>query len=112
MEQRIIDGPCEEYRQQIADAEREMGAFVATVGRYWGPAAAVRAADYWIELAESTSPPLVGGRPNWRKLTIMASSRLATGNRWNGQTGQGESTCQVTDIVVADDNEILLRELS
>jgi CheY-like chemotaxis protein len=89
-----------------------MGAFVAAVGRHWGPAAAVRAADYWIELAESTSPPLVDGRPNWRKLTIMASSRLATDNRLNGQTAQGEARCQVTDIVVADDNEMLLRVIS
>jgi CheY-like chemotaxis protein len=89
-----------------------MGAFVAAVGRRSGPAVAVRAAEHWIELAEIINLPLVDGRPNWRKLTIMASSRLATDNRWNGQTGQGEARCQVTDIVVADDNEMLLRVIS
>src|ERR1700722_9490502 len=83
MEQSTMSGPVVECRQQIADAEREMGAFVAAVGRRSGPAAAVRAAEHGIELAESTSLPLVDGRPNWRTLTVMAASRLATDNRLN-----------------------------
>jgi hypothetical protein len=92
MEQRTIHGHCEKCRQQIADAEREMGAFVAAVG----PVAAVRAAEHWIELAESIGPPLEDGRPNWRKLTIMASSRLATDSRLNAQAAQDEEgRCQV-----------------
>jgi hypothetical protein len=96
MEQKTIDGPCEGCRQQIADAEREVGAFVAAVRQHSGPVAAVRAAEHWIELVESISPVLVDGRPNWRKLTIIASSRLATDNRLNGRAAQeaGE-TCQV-----------------
>jgi CheY-like chemotaxis protein len=107
-----MSGPVVECRQQIADAEREMGAFVAAVGRRSGPAAAVRAAEHWIELAESTSLPLVDGRPNWRTLTIMAASRLATDHRLNGQVAQGEAKGQVTDIVVVDDNQMLLRVIS
>jgi len=96
MEQRTIHGHCEECRQQIADAEREMGAFVAAVGRHSGPVAAIRAAEHWIELAESISPPSVDGRPNWRKLTIMASSRLATDSCLNAQAAQDEEgRCQV-----------------
>ena len=96
MEQRTIHGHCEECRQQIADAEREMGAFVAAVGRHSGPVAAIRAAEHWIELAESIGPPSVDGRPNWRKLTIMASSRLATDSCLNAQAAQDEEgRCQV-----------------
>jgi hypothetical protein len=96
MEQRTIHGPCEKCLQQIADAEREMGAFVAAVGRHSGPVAAVSAAEHWIELSESISPTSVDGRPNWRELTIMASCRLATDNRLNGRTAQdAEGRCQV-----------------
>jgi len=96
MEQRTMHGPCEECRQQIADAEREMGAFVTAVARHSGPVAAVRAAEHWLELAESMNPTLVDGRPIWRELTIMAASRLATDNRLNGRVGEGaEERCQV-----------------
>jgi hypothetical protein len=62
MEQRTMHGPCEECRQQIADAEREMGAFVAAVAQHSGPVAAIRAAEHWLELAESMNPTLVDGR--------------------------------------------------
>jgi hypothetical protein len=96
MEQRTMHGPCEECRQQIADAEREMGAFVAAVARHSGPVAAVRAAEHWLELAESMNPTLVDGRPDWRKLTIMAASRLATDYGLNAQAAQDEEgRCQV-----------------
>jgi hypothetical protein len=96
MEQRTIYHHCQQCRQQIADAEREMGAFVAAVGRHSGPVAAVRAAEHWIELLESIGPPLVDGRPNWRKLTIMASSRLATDSRLNAEATQDDKgRCQV-----------------
>jgi len=72
---------CEHCERQVAEAEKEMGAFVLAVGRVWGPAAAARAAEYWVELAEGASPLSVDGRPNWRQLTVLASSRLAVDRR-------------------------------
>jgi hypothetical protein len=84
MEQRTMYGPCEECRQQIADAEREMAAFVAAVARHSGPVAAVRAAEHWVELAESMNPTLVDGRPIWRELTIMALKLIQTTSTGRG----------------------------
>jgi hypothetical protein len=67
----------EQCQRQVAEVEREMGAFVVAVGRMRGAATAARAAEIWIELAESVSLPSADGRLNWRELTIMASSRRA-----------------------------------
>jgi len=72
---------CEHCERQVAEAEKEMGAFALAVGRVWGPEAAARAAEYWVELAEGASPLSVDGRPNWRQLTVLASSRLAVDRR-------------------------------
>jgi hypothetical protein len=69
---------CEQCQRQVLDAEREISAFVIAVERTCGPVVAFRAAEYCIELAESISLPSDGGCPDWRKLTVMASSRLAT----------------------------------
>ena len=70
-------GSGEGCQPLIAEAEREITAFFTAVRDIFGSAAAARAAEYWIELAETLSPLAVEGRPNWRKLTIMASCRLA-----------------------------------
>ena len=67
----------ERCQRLIAEAEREITAFVTAVSEIFGSAAAVRAAEYWIELAETVSPHALEAGPNWRKLTIMASARLA-----------------------------------
>ena len=80
---------CEHCQRQVAEAEREMGAFVLAVGRAWGPVAAARAAEYWVELAEGASPLSVDGRPNWRQLTVLASSRLALDSRLHNFSVQG-----------------------
>jgi hypothetical protein len=48
--------------------------------------AAASAAEYWIELVESVSPLLADGRPDWRNLTIMASSRLVNDSWLNAHT--------------------------
>jgi len=71
----------EHCQRQVAEAEKEMGAFVLAVGRVWGPVAAARAAEYWVELAEGASGLSVDGRPNWRQLTVLVSSRLAFDSR-------------------------------
>ncbi len=76
-------GYREQCQRQVAEAEKEMGAFVIAVGRMRGVATAARAAEIWIELAESVSLLSVDGRLHWRELTIMASSRLAKDGRLN-----------------------------
>jgi hypothetical protein len=83
-------GSGEGCRQLIAEAEREIAAFFAAVREIFGSAAAVRAAEYWIELAETVSPHAVEGRPNWRKLTIMASCRLAADSIFAGESAEDE----------------------
>jgi hypothetical protein len=83
-------GSCEGCRRLIAEAEREMGAFVSAVREISGSAAAARAAEYWIELAETVSPLAQEGRPNWRELTIMASSRLAADSTFGGESAEDE----------------------
>jgi hypothetical protein len=47
------------------------------VRKLYGSAEAARAAEYWIELAESARTPLIDGYPNWRHITIEAAAQLA-----------------------------------
>ena len=77
-------GSGEQCRRLIAEAEKEVAAFATAVSEIFGSAAAARAAEYWIELAETLSPHAVEGGPNWRKLTIMASCRLAADSIFAG----------------------------
>jgi hypothetical protein len=84
-----IHGYSEQCQRRVADAEKELGAFVAAVSRLWGPSAAARAAEYWIALAEGLSPHSVDSRPNWRQLTVLASSRLALDSRLHNFSVQG-----------------------
>ena len=61
-----------------------------------GPVAAARAAEYWVELAEGASPLSVDGLPNWRQLTVLASSRLAVDRRLDDFLARDEEgTCKV-----------------
>jgi len=85
-------GSGEGCRRLIAEAERELTAFITAVGEIFGSAAAVRAAEYWIELAETVSPYAVEDRPNWRKLTIMASCRVAADSIFTGESAD-EDVC-------------------
>jgi hypothetical protein len=62
---------------QFAHAKREMGAFITAVRRIYGEVEAARAAEYWIEFAESEKTPLIDGYPNWRHITIEAAGQLA-----------------------------------
>ena len=72
----------------IAEAAKEVGAFVAAVREIFGAEAAAQAAEYWIEFAETVSLPAVEGRTNWRKLTIMASCRLAADSIFGDRSGK------------------------
>jgi hypothetical protein len=63
--------------RKLAEAQREMGAFFTAVRRLYGKREAVRAAEYWIDFAESPNTPLIDGNPNWRHITIEAAGQLA-----------------------------------
>jgi hypothetical protein len=86
-----LQGSGEGCRRLVAEAEREIGAFVSAVKEIFGSAAAARAAAYWIELAETVGPPAVEGRTNWRKLTIMASCRLTADCIFGRESAEDEA---------------------
>jgi hypothetical protein len=64
-------------RQEIANAERELGAFLKAVQSLYGDATAARAAADWISILESAPVTAFRGLPNWRHVKVRASSRLA-----------------------------------
>jgi hypothetical protein len=86
-----LQGIGEACRGLIAEAEKELGAFVSAVSELFGSVAAARAAGYWIELAEAVSSAAVEGCPNWRKLTIVASCRLAADSIFGGESADDEA---------------------
>ena len=61
----------------LAMAERELTAFAGAVNELFGPEQARLSADKWIEELLSLDFPAGSRIPDWRHLTIMASSRLA-----------------------------------
>jgi len=65
-------------RAHLAAAERELQAFVAAVAKLYGRAAAESAAQWWVEAAERVVPSSPESCVRWRRLTIEASSRLAS----------------------------------
>ena len=64
-------------RRQLAEAERETGAYCTAVAELFGEAAAAKAAECWIELVEAKDLPAFDDHRNWREITILAASRLA-----------------------------------
>jgi hypothetical protein len=86
-------GSGEGCRRLIAEAERELTAFITAVSEIFGPAAAVRAAEYWIELAETLGPDAVDGCANWRKLTIVASCRVAADSIFAAESAEEGGRC-------------------
>lgn len=63
--------------QEIESAERELGAFLKAVQSLYGDDVVTSAADTWIGILESALVPVFRGLPNWRHVTVRASSRLA-----------------------------------
>jgi hypothetical protein len=61
----------------VAAAERELAAFVNAVSESLGPSQAGLSADVWIEELLSMDFPDGSRIPDWRRITIMAASRLA-----------------------------------
>ena len=59
-------------------AARELGAFMSAVAELYGPDQARIAAEDWIRALESRSEVFSFTTGEWRKLTIVAASQLAT----------------------------------
>ncbi len=59
-------------------AEGELAAFYEVVLSKYGAAEATQAAQDWIEAVETMDWQVGKIRPNWRKITILAASRLAS----------------------------------
>jgi hypothetical protein len=68
---------CETCRMQMEAAKREMGAYATAVHELFGKTEAGRAAEDWIEAAESVASPLIDAYPNWRQVTVAAASKLS-----------------------------------
>ena len=58
-------------------AERELAAFIGAINELFGPEEARVSADEWIEELLSINQSVGPGGPDWRRITIMASGRLA-----------------------------------
>jgi len=73
-----VTGDSRDCTQQIAEAKRELGAFVMAVAASLGSETANLAAEYWLEIAEHTTLTQRGACRNWRQITIAAASRMAS----------------------------------
>ncbi|HEY0309500.1 MAG TPA: hypothetical protein VGB94_15155 [Acidobacteriaceae bacterium] len=63
---------------ELTTAEGELAAFYKVVLNQYGAAEATQAAQDWIEAVETMDWQADRIRPNWRKITILAASRLAS----------------------------------
>jgi hypothetical protein len=62
----------------VSTAEKELGAFVAAIRQRFGADAALLAGGYWIEAFEAAIPGSQRSQRDWRGITILAASRVAT----------------------------------
>ena len=60
----------------LLSAEKELSAFFRAIDLLFGSEQARLSASDWIEELERMEWPSVGSTPDWRQLTIDASSRL------------------------------------
>jgi hypothetical protein len=58
-------------------AERELASFYAAVEEMYGPDKASEAALDWIELSKKAGESASAALPDWRRVTVAASSHLA-----------------------------------
>ena len=65
----------------LADAKRELGAFVTAVSALYGVRTALAAADYWLDELRSSDVKVSDKPPAWRSVTIAAASRMAGDSR-------------------------------
>jgi hypothetical protein len=59
-------------------AERELASFYNAVAEMYGPDHASQAALDWIELSKKIGRSTAAAQPDWRRVTIVASSHLAS----------------------------------
>lgn len=65
------------YGDQLKLAERERSAFIAAVAATLGPEQARISAEDWLNATEEMFGPLEPTGQDWRRVTIVASARLA-----------------------------------
>ena len=65
------------YGDQLKVAERERSAFIAVVMAMFGPEQARLSAEDWLNATEEMFGPLEPTGQDWRRVTIVASARLA-----------------------------------
>lgn len=61
----------------LANAERELSAFVSAIDELFGSAVVPIAAEYWMEELNKVDWSLHRADPDWRSITIAAAARLA-----------------------------------
>ena len=83
-----MDGDNATWACLVQMAERELGAFMTAVTELHGPQQARIAAEDWIYAFESTNERFGSTTSEWRKVTIIAASRLATRLVESGVTRQ------------------------
>jgi hypothetical protein len=65
------------YGDQLKLAERERSAFIAAVAAMFGPEQARHSAEDWLNATEQMFGPYEPTGQDWRRVTIVASARLA-----------------------------------
>src|SRR5712672_4360110 len=61
----------------IVLAEKELSAFIRAVQKLFGPEQARQSALHWIEELERMDWPSGESIPDWRRATVLASTRIA-----------------------------------
>jgi hypothetical protein len=80
---------------QLADvflilAEKELSAFISAVRKLFGAEQARQSALHWIEELERMDWPPGESIPDWRRATVVASSRLGTLMSGSGEPELGK----------------------
>ena len=65
------------YGDRLKLAERERSAFIAAVAAMFGPEQARYSAEDWLNVTEQMFGPHEPTGQDWRRVTIVASARLA-----------------------------------
>jgi hypothetical protein len=69
---------CKDCEVHLIAAERELSAFVKAIDLLFGKVESLRAAEYWLTLADSAEIPMTDRCPNWRGITVQAADRFAS----------------------------------
>jgi hypothetical protein len=75
--QRTEQSYVELTAELLPDAEKELAAYAHAVLELFGSEQAQQSVEDWIRELELMELPVEGAIPDWRRLTIVAASRLA-----------------------------------